>query len=64
MKREPQLIEQIISGPNGTRIYEINGIYYAVDGQASDANDLMDSYWTKDSNLDRLRQKILKEAGY
>lgn len=46
---------------NATRIFEVNGMYYAVDGWLSEYEDPRDAAWAWDSNFDRLKKRVDKE---
>jgi hypothetical protein len=64
----PTLIKQVLSGPNGTRIYEYVGRYYAVDGEIDcrDKNageELIAKAWANERNLKDLERKVNRATG-
>jgi hypothetical protein len=57
----PGLVEQVVAGPNGTRIYEWNGRYYLIDGEFDcrrPGEELPDEAW---ANLEQARETAKRE---
>lgn len=59
----PTLTETVTNGVNGTKIFEVDGRYYALDGQIDCSqphaeSEVKSRAWRWDRNLDDLRKNV------